>query len=437
MGRALLNFARLALGPFIGAALLVALLQPLYLASLAALHALPADRIAAHITDAFVQGVLSDDGNPRGLFWKGGEQLTECISFGVGLTAHESAWQSAIASAYPQFSDTHACEGLHRAVTGRDTGWRAYFRYWHGYRVVLAPLSAALPIWTIKLFNMAMVIAACALLWRTLRARCGETVAGLFLITFICLSDVLFIWRTSTHALSLAFILIGACLFDAALRRPWRPAALIVLAAAFGSAFNFIDFLINPPMMPMLLAFFVLLSERRDAGLLAVAVVLAWFGGYAETWMAKWAIAYLTMPDPAAVIADVRATVALRTVGALNGIVLLPLAATVRCVLRALSRVGVIVPIVAAIAVARYAATVARIDWRRALWLASPVLVVVVWFEALSSHSQQHLTVSARSAAVALAIVLSAVVMALPRRPSPRELWERLSSSLRRSRSAG
>jgi hypothetical protein len=56
------------------------------------------------------------------------------------------------------------------------------------------------------------------------------------------------------------------------------------------------------------------------------------------------------------------------------------------------------------------------------LWLASPLLVAVVWFEALSSHTQYHLTVSSRSAAMAMAIALAATVLAMPQRPSLRDL---------------
>jgi len=100
--------------------------------------------------------------------------------------------------------------------------------------------------------GFAFAAAACALLWLTLGRYCGAAVATIFLLTFVCLSDVLFIWRTSTHSLSLAYILAGASLFAVLLQRDWTPARLIVLAAVLGSGFNFIDFLINPPMMPML-----------------------------------------------------------------------------------------------------------------------------------------------------------------------------------------
>ena len=176
-------------------------------------------------------------------------------------------------------------------------------------------------------------------------------------------------------------------------------------------------------MMPMLIAFFVLADGRADAGPLAAAAVIAWFGGYAETWLAKWLIAYFAMPAAANVVGDVLSTVGMRTVGALNGVYLFPLASTLRTFLRALSRVGVIVPIVIALAVAHYSATISRIDWRRTLWFASPLLVAVIWFEVLSSHTQYHLTVSSRSAAMGIAIALAAVVLSMSPRPSLRDFW--------------
>ncbi len=172
---------------------------------------------------------------------------------------------------------------------GEPTTWQPYFRYWHGYRVILAPLVALFPLWFVKILNVLMVAAGCVALARTLCNRGGAAVAVIFLATFLCLSDVLFIWRTSTHSLSLAYILAGSCLFAAALKRHWRAGSLVIFAAVLGSGFNFIDFLINPPMMPMLIAFFVLLDDRANAGALALASVIAWFGGYAEAWARQMA----------------------------------------------------------------------------------------------------------------------------------------------------
>jgi hypothetical protein len=430
MGRAaamIANFVRLAFWPLAASVLVVLLLQPVYFLSLASLGSITSrERTIAHLNAAFEQGVMADNGNPSSLIFKGGEQLTECISLGIGLDPAETSWQTAITGSYPIFGDTHACEGLHHAATGAQVNWQPYFRYWHGYRVILAPLVSAFPIWLIKLINALMVAAACALLWRSVKNYGGKTAATILLLTFVCLSDALFIWRTTTHSLSLAYILAGASLYATAMQRKWGAPSLIVLAAVLGSGFNFIDFLVNPPMMPMLIAFFVLLSGRGNAGLLALAAVLAWFGGYAETWIAKWLLAYLALPPSANVLENVFASAEVRAIGALNGVYLFPLAATVRVFFRALDRGGVFIVLIIALAVAHYSATVSRIDWRRTLWLWTPLLVSVAWFEALTSHSQFHLTQTSRSAAMGLAIMLSALVISMTRRPTTTELYRQL-----------
>ena len=424
---ALAKFFGYALWPLAASILVVLLLQPIYFLSLASLdHIISRKRIADHLSAAFDERILSDDGNPRALIFRGGEQLTECISLGIGLDKAETSWVTAVTGSYPVSGSAHVCQALHQVVAGGATSWQPYFRYWHGYRFILAPLTSAFPLWMVKAINMLMIVTACALLWITLRNASDVTVATIFLTTFVCLGDVWSIWRTSTHSISLAYILAGTALFAAALHKAWRAPGLIVMSAALGSGFNFLDFLINPPMMPMLMAFFVLLDSRRESGTLTLAVVLAWFLGYSETWVAKWVLAYLSMPESAGVAKDVLSTIESRTIGAFHGVDLVPLAATAKVFLRSLNRIEVVVPAIFVLAIAHYAATASRIDWRRALWLSCPVLVSVLWFEALSSHTQVHLTQSSLSAVVAMAIVLSAILMAMQRRPSMPDLWAHL-----------
>src|SRR5665213_2291481 len=144
------NFFRVAFWPLAASVLIVLLLQPVYFLSLASLGSVTSrERTIAHLNAGFEQGVLSDTGNPSSLIFKGGEQLTECISLGIGLNPAETSWQSAITGSYPIAAGAHACEGLHHAITGAPASWQPYFRYWHGYRLILDPLIAAFPLWLI------------------------------------------------------------------------------------------------------------------------------------------------------------------------------------------------------------------------------------------------------------------------------------------------
>lgn len=427
---ALAAFVRRAFWPLAVAVLVVLLMQPLYFFSLAYLDNIAApSRITEHLRTAFDQGVLDDDGRPALLVFRGGEQLTECIALSIGLNKAESNWDTAITGSRPD-PDGHACLALHKVVTGANVSWQSYSRYWHGYRIILAPLTAALPFWLVKAVNAMLLVGGCILLWLALRDRCGGTVATVFLTTMICLSDMLFVWRTSPHTISLAFIFAGTWLVASFIRRGWGFFALIVLGAALGSVFNFLDFLVNPPMMPMLLAFFALLTERRDAGLLAFAIVAAWFAGYAETWLVRWIIAYLHLPNAGDVSADISSAIAFRLFGSFEGVYLVPLVPTAKAFLRSLSRVGLVVPAAILVAVIHYGVTTSRIGFAKAAWLSAPVIVPVLWFEALSNHTQIHVTPSSRSAAVALSIILSALMLSIPHQPSLMQLHAHLKSAL-------
>jgi hypothetical protein len=179
----------------------------------------------------------------------------------------------------------------------------------------------------------------------------------------------------------------------------------------------------------MLLMFFALLSDRQDTRMLPLLAVLAWFGGYAETWAAKWAIAGIFSTNPDAVLSSIFDVVRFRVAGTLPGVVIFPLYATVKVFLRVLKYPGVVVPAALLIAIIHYGATVSRIDIRKAVWLSSPVLVSVVWFEALSSHSQWHVTPTSRSAAVAVGIMLSALLLAMEKRPTSAQLRAHLKDA--------
>jgi hypothetical protein len=422
------NFIRAAFWPLPAAIVLVALLQPLYFVALGSIHVIaPPTAIERHLRDAFEEGVLGTDGVPPLLIFRGGEQLTECISLGIGLNPNESPWRTAITGSNPL--GEHSCFGLHQVVTGQPVTWVPYDRYWHGYRLILAPLSAAMPYWLVKFFLGLVLAGASALLWLALRDRSDWTVATVFLLTVVCLSDLLYVWRTATHTISLIFIFSGTWLWSRLLQRGWALFPLVLVSAAFGSFFNYIDFLVNPPMMPMLLMFFALLSIRQETRMLPLLAVFAWFLGYAETWAAKWTIASVFSDDPDAVLKSIFDVVRFRVAGELPGVVIFPLYASVKAFMRVLKYPAVVIPAAMFVGIVHYGLTVSRIDIRKAALLSSPVLVPVVWFEALSSHTQWHLLQSSRSAAVALALILCALLLAMAERPTMGQLWNHLKSA--------
>jgi hypothetical protein len=429
VGAAVADFVRSAFWPLCAAMLLVAFLQPVYFAALGTIHLIaPRAAIERHVQQAFEQGVLGVDGRPASLLFRGGEQLTECISLGIGLDPNETPWQTAITGSNP--GGDFSCLALDHAVSGQPVNWLPYSRYWHGYRIILAPLTAAMPYWLVKAVLGLALAGASALLWLALRDRSNSAVATVFLLTIVCLTDLLYVWRTATHTISLIFIFAGTWLWSRLLQRNWGLFSLVLVGAVFGSFFNFIDFLVNPPMMPMLLMFFALLGARKETRILPLVVVLAWFLGYAETWVAKWVIASVFSPHPGAVAASIFDEARFRVSGTLPGVVMFPLYATGKAFLRVFEFPGAVVPATFLISIVHYGATVSSIDLRKAAWLSSPVLVSVLWFEALSSHTQWHITPSSRSAAVAVGLILSALLLAMAKRPTMAELRAHLKSAV-------
>ena len=143
------------------------------------------ERTSTHLSAAFARASSSDDGNRRARsMCKGGEQLTECISLGIGLEqSRERPGKPPSAATIRWSGDTHACTACISVVAGEPTAWQPYFRYWHGYRVILAPLTVArFRCGLSKSSTRCWSRAACAaLLWVTLRNCVGAAVATIIL----------------------------------------------------------------------------------------------------------------------------------------------------------------------------------------------------------------------------------------------------------------
>jgi hypothetical protein len=184
--------------------------------------------------------------------------------------------------------------------------------------------------------------------------------------------------------------------------------------ASFAAAiFNFIDLLVNPPWMPMLLAFVVVAGLRgrtERPAILAILVALAWFGGYALTWFSKWLIAYFISTE-VDVVANVSAMVLFRLNGDNAKVIHWILAPTIK--VAAASILGWGLPLFIAFLVVFFR-NIREGDFRwQAFWpLAWPALIPALWFEILSSHSQIHARASSRSAAAAFGVLLAAALLA-------------------------
>ncbi len=442
-----LPWLRGVLGAAVISILAVLLLQAVYAFALIGLRAhTDMAAIRAHMLEAYDNGVIDEHEHPRLIINRGGHQFTECAAWSVAMDDGRSARDIAL---MPQlhFETEGPCGALHKSAENLPgTQITDYSRYWHGYRLYLWPMIQTFSLQTVRLVNALLILGAVVWFFSEVRASIGRLPALVFFIVLMSLTDIWRIWVNTPHTLAMLVILAGCAVFARLYRTRQNAGAAIVTAALLGSFFNYIDFLSNPPMAPALMAFFVLATPpppgtgpaAAPRGLpLAVLVALSWFGGYAMTWVLKWALTAAISPDPHFAISDVLNQIELRTYGQEHDrhIAFIPLLPTAAMIVQSFISVGTItVAVLTAAIVRQIRLNWAAFDGRRFLRLCTPTLIPVIWFEVLSNHTQTHSHFTYRSESAAIAIVFAAAIMALN---IPLDFRSLLGGLLRRRAAAG
>jgi hypothetical protein len=389
---------------FLVSVLMILALQPIYLLALMALDTLaPAESRAAHIATAFKKASVDKWG-----YWD-----TECVALSIGLEPGASPLRNAVDA--PRLIKPHTallCEELYRAAVGQpDIHWSPYPRYWHGYRVVIDPLTAWLSIPTARYLMLLLLVAALGFFALESRLLIGVPATLALLIPTVVMAEMWSIWYIMAHAVSTIVIFAGAAWFARMLRNGASPGELIVSAAVLGSVFNYVDFLTNPPWQPMLLAFFML--ARKDHSPFDCALMLAaWAGGYALTWASKWFIAAALSPDGLAVLRDIADVVRYRIDGDYLQLVNHHLLAPS---FKVLSFVFWHRPWAFALAILMPALVLVHhkhVEIRRFMLLALPALIPFLWYEIMSNHTQLHTSVAYRPVGSSVGILLAAWILA-------------------------
>jgi len=409
------------------AVLLVLALQPLFVATLVVTRS-HADLavIRAHITEAYADGTLAADEHPTRFMQGGGHQFTECTGLLLSIDNQPDPLTAAL---YPQLHSKYRgpCVELQGIAAGHETADRtSYARYWHGYRAYLWPMLSLFSLETVRAINAVLLYAATLVFFLSLRRAIGATPAAAFFIVLLSLTDIWRMWNITTHALSMMLILAGAAVFARLYPRTRNVVLAIAVAAFFGAVFNFVDFLVNPPLMPMLFGFIVLAAELQrpvpitracvgPAMVKAGFVVLAWFGAYGVTWASEWALAIWMSPNGHQAGLSILKEITLRLYGVEPDSVvpMYPLVPTLTMIVQSFISVGsVTVAVLAAAMIVHLRTNWSTFEWRRFLLLISPTLVATAWFEILNNHTQTHSHFTYRSESAAIAIIFAAAVMA-------------------------
>jgi hypothetical protein len=404
---------------FFVAMLLVLALQPIYLAALMAIdYVAPADRRAAHLVAAFDAGELDPEDKVVPPYNRGNDWDVECVALSIGLAPGASPLHNAVAAARPLPGDPTVCAALaNAAARAPGVTWMPYFRYWHGYRIALNPLVAWLPIKAVRLLMLVCLTAALTFLSAEATWLVGRPAALALVAPIVVMTDIWYMWITTADSLSTIFILAGAAWFARRIRHGSGDGALIAAAAVLGSMFNYIDFLLNPPWQPMLLAFLVLAAPPREHGgdrlRKCVSVLAAWSFGYALTWASRWVIAAAILPQGLAVLRDIIEVARYRIDGDEAQLVshrlLAPSAKALAVVVWQIwhtdwaAMLAMLTPALLparAVAPGRFAV------------LAAPAVIPFAWFELMSNHTQIHATIVCRPIASSVGILLAAWILA-------------------------
>jgi len=371
------------------AALLVLALQPLYLLALVATD---------YIAPPDLRRERMQRIPPFPLLW-----TEECTALATGLEPGGTGLHNAIQAARP-ISEGHACNALEAASANKPgVSWLPYPRYWHGYRIIIDPLTAWLPMYPVRYVMLAGMIAALTWFAFELRRLVGAEAALGFMVPTVVLSDLWMVWNYSIYAIPIVVIFAGGAIVARKVLR--LDSNLILIAAVFGSFFNYVDFLNNPPWPPMLIAF-VALAARRSVPETS-AIVVAWFGGYALTWASKWVIAIAA----GASWREIFEVIVFRLNGDLPGYVRHNFLAPTSKVLdylyhetRAAMLFLVLLPTL-----------LLPVRWPnlgRFAILSSPLLIPFVWFETLSNHTQIHIWFTYRTVVSCFGILIAAAIIA-------------------------
>jgi hypothetical protein len=378
-----------------------------FVALLALAISLPSDaRIAAHIGAAADSGVFAAKSYPKSPFGHGGhryDMYTDCVAFGMNLNSEGGLLQRIAASPTAgREGGDGPCEDLVASIrAGNVKADAGYLRFWHGYQVYTRPLMSIMPMdallrTTAMLFYGVLIFFA----WQ-LHRLFGPWAWPVALLPFFALSDFLTAPMVVTHALSLATAFLPAALVPGILARIPNARAMIlpVFVFAAGAISSFLNFLINPPLAPALIAFVYIACclnrderQTRQTVLYAMGLATLWLCGFAAAWLGKWVFAILVL-GPDVVIGEVQRTVDKYGATAARLQVNF-LGATKRNLLSSVPFTGYILASFAA-ALAILAWTIRkhgalRINLINFLAMLAPLVVILVWAEVNKAHSSEH-----------------------------------------------
>jgi len=407
---------------FLRALAALALFQVLALFAVIVAEMVP-DRLVA---DALVEGIdqelVTTTNHPTTGLDNRVDRWTECtaLTMGLGDTPTSSVIESAITSPHLGKCDISVPKLLaYREGAMLEPSFH-YYRYWHGYTIVTRPSLAVLGVAGTRMLTLAL--AATAIIATTVAiSRSTSILAALALVAPVFLtSDLVDVAESVPHAIATAACWAAGFFAWISIGRKRNLARIATVGVLAGAVAAFLDLMVLIPGTLALISILVLVSTWihgwRGRRLLAGGVVAsaAWSIGFVATWVTKWLVAGLVLGF-GAVAADVRTQVSFRVTGEHSSVVEAFGRATRLNVEYWLNRpLGFLIPL--GIAAAAYLAIRGlrrkTVHWSLLLLLIGLSVAPLVWYEALSNHSQIHFWITYKSLPIAFGALLFALTVA-------------------------
>lgn len=175
-----------------------------------------------------------------------------------------------------------------------------YPRYWHGYQVVLRPLTVVFQVQELR--YLGMLLFYLLFFWSAwLMAKKTKPVCAVLYVLTIASSYPVAV-TTCFQYLTTFYVLFGALIFLLSRDREDRPVNLLLYFFVVGMVENFFDFLTYPIItlgIPLALLLWRKTREEqtgfRENFLFMFQSSLSWGLGYALTWIAKWGITVVVL----------------------------------------------------------------------------------------------------------------------------------------------
>lgn len=413
---------------FLWAVLGFGVLQLLFFGLLVAGVAVPDRPIVEHLA----VDVKNRTYGPSGIADRMGgtaDSFTECVVVGTGIGL-PTADPVRKAGLMPRLSNCAlGVKQIKQLDAGQTVVDSNYFRYWAGYTPLTRPALALFGMTGLRVIVGAFLLGAFWFALESVRRALGGLAAAA-LVGPLVLSSNLMSTPTSSFSQALAqgVSLLGVGIVArAALRSTRWGLAAVALGAAL---FCYVDLLTTPAIpwafsVAVVTAMTYLRTRRiRPAFLALTGAGILWPLAFALTWMSRWLFA-IPFAGWSAVLAQVKESILFRTEGDFKGVQHAFGAATTRNVLYWLDHITtaravlVIVAVVIVVGVIR-AARNGMVPLLAVALVGAPAVVVPVWYEALSSHSQIHIFFVYKSVPAALGVLaFAAIAGARLRSPAP------------------